>query len=37
MEEEGMKFDLCMDAVLVELNPRYCELIAKNCAQMTLF
>ena len=29
--------DLCMDAVLIELNPRYCELIASNCAQMTLF
>lgn len=29
--------DLFMRAVLIELNPRYCELIAKNCAQMTLF
>ena len=29
--------DLGMDAVLIELNPRYCELIAKNCAQQTLF
>lgn len=29
--------DLQMRATLIELNPRYCELIAKNCAQMTLF
>lgn len=29
--------DLCMKATLIELNPRYCELIAKNCAQETLF
>lgn len=29
--------DLGMNAVLIELNPRYCELIARNCAQETLF
>ncbi len=29
--------DLGMKAVLIELNPRYCELIARNCAQLTLF
>lgn len=28
---------LGMDAVLIELNPRYCELIAKNLAQQYLF
>lgn len=29
--------DLNMHATLIELNPRYCELIAKNCAQEVLF
>jgi len=29
--------DLCMKATLIEINPRYCELIAKNCSQETLF
>lgn len=29
--------DLGMDATLIELNPKYCELIKSNCQQMTLF
>lgn len=29
--------DLNMKATLIEINPRYCELIAKNCSQETLF
>jgi len=29
--------DLGMKATLIELNPRYCELIAKTCAQESLF
>lgn len=29
--------DLGMDATLIELNPKYCELIKRNCQQMTLF
>lgn len=29
--------DLGMDAVLVELNPRYCQVIKENCSQGTLF
>lgn len=29
--------DLGMKATIIELNPKYCELIARNCAQGTLF
>ena len=29
--------DLGMNAVLIELNPRYCDLIAQNLAQEVLF
>ena len=29
--------DLGMEATLIELNPKYCELIKSNCQQMTLF
>lgn len=29
--------DLGLHATLIEINPKYCELIAKNCAQDTLF
>ena len=29
--------DLGMKATLIEINPRYCDLIAKNCSQQMLF